>query len=233
MHWKRFDITCVEETCIPKQERHSMCAEHSAGRKRGKEGAAALSVCLLFSILCVGRVSSTGEPGCGSFYQDASCREDCGSCGQPCCVLEWELDLPALDVLRRLEVITFSVSDPAFRGIDGLFSFESRDPTARDTLLDCDARSIEGPTATGVITCALLKGQHQPPGQRTQKHVDELSVAVYATSQTQSKMRASSRSKFITAHCDAGRNYQTLQHIVLNLNLTQYVQTTLYGCPQK
>mmetsp|Transcript_2552 Transcript_2552/g.5202 ORF Transcript_2552/g.5202 Transcript_2552/m.5202 type:complete len:196 (+) Transcript_2552:59-646(+) len=190
----------------------------------------------LFCVLVLhllGTLWAAGQPGCGSFYQDASCREDCGSCGQPCCVLEWELDLPALQVLQRLEVVTFNSSDPTSRGIDGLFSFESRDPPARNTLSDCDARSIDGPTATGSTRCALLKGTHKPPGQRMQKFVDELLFAVYETSAMTSKMRGSSRSKFITAHCDNGQNYQTLQNVVLNLNLTRYVQTTLYGCPQK
>jgi len=35
--------------------------------------------------------AAVGVAGCGSFYQDKACREDCGSCSQPCCALEWEV----------------------------------------------------------------------------------------------------------------------------------------------
>jgi len=35
--------------------------------------------------------AAVGAAGCGSFYQDKTCREDCGSCSQPCCALEWEV----------------------------------------------------------------------------------------------------------------------------------------------
>ena len=37
----------------------------------------------------------------------------------------------------------------------------------------------------------------------------------------------------VTSHCDGGANYQTLEQIILSLGLTSYVQTSLYGCPQK
>jgi len=45
------------------------------------------------TLVGVGLAEAVGKAGCGSFYQDKSCREDCGSCGQPCCTLEWEIGL--------------------------------------------------------------------------------------------------------------------------------------------
>ena len=44
-------------------------------------------------LLAPERAEAVGKAGCGSFYQDKECREDCGSCGQPCCTLEWEVGL--------------------------------------------------------------------------------------------------------------------------------------------
>ena len=35
------------------------------------------------------------------------------------------------------------------------------------------------------------------------------------------------------SHCDEGENYHTLEQIILSMGLTSYVQTSLYGCPQK
>ena len=83
------------------------------------------------------------------------------------------------------------------------------------------------------IPCAIFKGYHVPEGSRMQKQSDELSFAVYATGTNSCTIKAMSRTKLVSVNCDQGRNYQNLQNVILNLGVQSYVETTLYGCPQK
>jgi hypothetical protein len=69
-----------------------------------------ITVALLGVALAPQPAMTVGKAGCGSFYQDKACREDCGSCGQPCCVLEWEIALPAKEVRDRLMAQVFNES---------------------------------------------------------------------------------------------------------------------------
>ena len=59
----------------------------------GKIWAAALVAALAGVGLAPQQAAAVGAAGCGSFYQDKTCREDCGICSQPCCALEWEIGL--------------------------------------------------------------------------------------------------------------------------------------------
>ncbi|KAJ1482020.1 hypothetical protein T484DRAFT_1898451 [Baffinella frigidus] len=63
--------------------------------------------------------------------------------------------------------------------------------------------------------------------------MDELSFGIYATGTTTCTLKAWSRTKLVTSHCDAGRNYRNLEDVILQLDLRSFVQSTLYGCPQK
>ena len=50
-------------------------------RGLSRRGALALLVALAVALGGLIGVDGLGEAGCGTFYQDATCREDCGSCG--------------------------------------------------------------------------------------------------------------------------------------------------------
>mmetsp|Transcript_10841 Transcript_10841/g.17159 ORF Transcript_10841/g.17159 Transcript_10841/m.17159 type:complete len:130 (+) Transcript_10841:216-605(+) len=118
-------------------------------------------------------------------------------------------------------------------GFDGRFSLDSVDPAEAGTLRNCRAQAILGPSNKGGINCAMIKGAHRPVGTRQQKHQDELSIGVFEIDAGSCRVKGFSRSRFITSHCDAGGNYETLQQMILSLGLTSYVQTSLYGCAQK
>ena len=71
-------------------------------RRRGRRpSVVAVCVGALAALLLPPSARAVGTPGCGTFYQDKACREDCGSCGQPCCALEWEIGLLATFSLRN------------------------------------------------------------------------------------------------------------------------------------
>jgi hypothetical protein len=61
------------------------------GQRARKMRIAALVTALVGVGLAPQPAAAAGAAGCGSFYQDKTCREDCGSCSQPCCALEWEV----------------------------------------------------------------------------------------------------------------------------------------------
>lgn len=190
-----------------------------------------VAVVLLCIVLAPQLAMAVGAAGCGSFYQDKACREDCGSCGQPCCVLEWEIALPAKEVRNRLMAQVFNNATDS--GFDGRFSLETVDPIAPGTLKRCHAQAIMGPSSKGSMNCVMVKGAHRPAGARQQKHTDEVSFAVFEINEGSCRLKGFSRSRFITSHCDGGTNYHTLQEVILSLGLTSYVETSLYGCPQK
>jgi len=199
-------------------------------RLRGRRPSA-FAACLgaLAALVLPPSARAVGTPGCGTFYQDKACREDCGSCGQPCCALEWEIALPAVETRNRIMARVFNASS----GFDGRFSLESVDPAEAGTLKTCRAQAIKGPSDKGDIDCVMIKGAHRPQGKRQQKFQDEISLAVFAVNAGSCRLKGFSRSRFITSHCDEGENYHTLEQIILSLGLTSYVQTSLYGCPQK
>ena len=219
---------------------------------RGWMHGGALCTLLLVAFgLAPQRAAAVGAAGCGSFYQDMSCREDCGSCGQPCCALEWEIALSATETRQRIMGRLFNASSDAVAsvfpspqttatyastkdlGFDGRFSLESVDPKQAGTLKPCRAQAVMGPSDKGVSNCVLIKGSHRPEGSRQHKHTDEISFAIFEISAGACRLKGFSRSRFITSHCDGGQNYQTLERAILALGLTSYVQTTLYGCALK
>jgi|OM-RGC.v1.023684195 hypothetical protein len=54
---------------------------HQGFRRVARRWGAVALVVMLVANSSMG-VKALGEAGCGTFYQDQSCREDCGSCGQ-------------------------------------------------------------------------------------------------------------------------------------------------------
>ena len=155
--------------------------------------------------------------------------------GQPCCIVQWEINLGALEFSKILASKVFNASSQG--GYDGLFSFVSSDPPligkSETAFGQCSYKSVSATSGEAKVPCALFKGFHIPEGSRMQKQSDELSFAVYATSPTSCTIKAMSRTKLVSVNCDEGRNYQNLQNVMLNLGVQSYVETTLYGCPQK
>ena len=84
------------------------------GKIQNRSKQRVLFLFVILAVLVLERADAVGKAGCGSFYQESSCREDCGSCGQPCCTLEWEIgidlsSLPFLFCLLRLLLILCSI----------------------------------------------------------------------------------------------------------------------------
>ena len=156
------------------------------------------------------------------------------SAGQPCCIVRWEIDVPASELVRNMRKAIFNAT--SMGGYDNLFTFTSSDPpslTEQFAPGDCSSSSINGPLSDGTIPCYLVKGFHTPSGQRMQKFVDEISFAVYVKSTTSCSVKAMSRTKLVTVNCDGGRNYLNLQNTILHLGVLSYVESTLFGCTQK
>jgi hypothetical protein len=158
------------------------------------------------------------------------------SAGQPCCVVRWEIDIPALELVTNMRKSIFNSTTKG--GYDKLFTFTGSDPQAQSVTEqfapgDCSSSSINGPLSDGTTPCYLVKGFHTPSGQRMQKFVDEISFAVYVKSPTSCSVKAMSRTKLVTVNCDGGRNYLNLQNSILHLGVLSYVESTLYGCTQK
>eukprot|EP00960_Hanusia_phi_P014489 427543-Hanusia_phi.AAC.1 len=184
-----------------------------------------LTLCLALAF--VSGTGAVGTAGCGTFYQEPWCREDCGSCGQPCCALQWTIrelsnfceDRPdgsaaisASDTLRALQSRVFNASSNG--GYDGRFSLVSISPpdllnggSTSDPFYACTAASVAGPTATGTIPCALVQGEHRPAGSRQVKYTNKISVAIFSSAQAETTVKAFIISPFILSTCDAGENY--------------------------
>ena len=65
---------------------------------------------------------SSGALACGTYYQDPQCREDCGSCGNACCALQWTIStLSPVAFESALRNLTLS------GGPDSLYSFVGSD----------------------------------------------------------------------------------------------------------
>ena len=144
-------------------------------------------------------------------------------------------DVPGIPASKFTELVRAKIfnSTRGGGGYDKLYTFVSSDPVTSNPTGQCDSRSIAGPFAGGTTKCALLKGFHQPPGARMQKFTDEISFGVYESSPNSCTVRAFSRTKLVSVYCDGGINYENLQSAILNLGILTYVETTLYGCPQK
>mmetsp|Transcript_36988 Transcript_36988/g.57867 ORF Transcript_36988/g.57867 Transcript_36988/m.57867 type:complete len:169 (-) Transcript_36988:189-695(-) len=142
-------------------------------------------------------------------------------------------DRAGITALEAQDRIQRAVFDPGHQGFDGRFRFDTMEPKQAGVLGTCRSEAINGPLAPGSIPCIMFKGLHRPEGIRKEKFTDEVALTIFEMGTSLSRIKAFSRSKFITDNCDEGRNYQTLEQIVLQMNLTRYVQTTLHGCPQK
>ncbi len=156
--------------------------------------------------------------------------------GQPCCIVQWEIDIPASEFVKKLRAFVFNSTD--LGGYDNLFTFVTSDPDGSGLSEpfvpgDCSSRSISGPLSTGTTPCALFNGYHTPYGSRMQKFMDDVSFAIYQKSSASCSVKAMSRTRLVTVNCDAGRNYLNLQNTILNLGILSYVESTLYGCAQK
>lgn len=68
----RAPLRCGQDGTVPR--RHDL-------RGLSRRGALGLLVALAVALGGLIGVDGLGEAGCGTFYQDSSCREDCGSCG--------------------------------------------------------------------------------------------------------------------------------------------------------
>jgi hypothetical protein len=151
--------------------------------------------------------------------------------GQPCCIVEWEIGISALEFAEKLRSKVFNSTTQG--GYDDLFTLVSIDPSVPGQLGQCLSKSTSGPLSEGTIPCVLFKGLHTPTGSRMQKYVDEISFAIYERSSLSCVVKALSRTKLVSVNCDGGRNYQNLQNVILNLGILSYVESTLYGCAQR
>lgn len=143
---------------------------------------------------------------CGTYYQDPQCREDCGGCGNACCVLQWTFTLSPVEFEAALRNSTSS------GGPDGLYGFVGND-------------TFEG-------SPLLLQATHLPPGARQNKFVDDLSFAVNPHG-SGCVVTAFSKTRIVSSHCDRGRNYANLESLLAGMAIQSYEQITLHGCPLK
>eukprot|EP00455_Lapot_gusevi_P008141 TRINITY_DN13511_c0_g1_i2.p1 TRINITY_DN13511_c0_g1~~TRINITY_DN13511_c0_g1_i2.p1 ORF type:complete len:191 (+),score=55.23 TRINITY_DN13511_c0_g1_i2:76-573(+) len=160
---------------------------------------------LFLALLIVAVVFACDPPDCK--------REDCGSCGNACCMVNYEIDLPAKSLKMKLEDLLRS------GGPDHLYSLQV--PAGSSVPEFCDIKQYnKGGDYMGQAIHTT----------RVYRFNDTVNFFLTAKSETQTVLKVFSLSQIAGALCDEGQNYKNIIGVVKALG-NPYKETTLLGCP--